>query len=166
MSHVRMWSVAFNEMVHSSELKSRWVMSCGWNLACLSTADVFNYHLNYFPAWQNSGILHLWCSLSVNSYQPNLHAGGGRASILNRNLETDRILMICCWHNPASTPNHEDPAAVRLRLCTLAMGSVIRCHFSISGPLDEIWANILLPFDSCRQLDLFLLSRFFSFSFF
>lgn len=52
MSHVRMWSVAFNVMVHSSEPKSWWVISCGWNLACLNIKNSRCVcHLNYFPAW-------------------------------------------------------------------------------------------------------------------
>ena len=165
MSHVRMWSVPFNEVVHSSELKTRWVMSCGWNLACLSTADLFT----------------IWITLQLEKIQvfyicgahfPWTHTNQISMQVEDEHQYSTGIwrLIESSWFAVDTTLRQHQimriPQPCACAFATLAMGSVIRFYLSISGPLDEIWANLLLTFDSCRQLVLFLLIRFFSFSFF
>ena len=170
MSHVRMWSVAFNEMLHSNELKCWWIMSCRWwNLACLFDVRVQQICLPsdyYFPAWHfrySTFVVLLTFRQLILTKSPcrwrtsiNTQQEFGDCSNPHDLLLTQACL---CQHQIMRIPQ---PCAC----VTLAMGPVIRCHLSISGPLEESWANLLLPLDSCRQFALFLLIRFFSFCYF
>ena len=123
MSHVRMWSVAFNEMLHSNEFKCWWIMSRRWwNLACLFNDRVLQQMClpseYYFPAWH---FRYSTCVVLITFRHFILTKSPcrWRTSIDQYSTGIWRLFK-SSWSAgdtslPVSTPVHEDPAAVRLR---------------------------------------------------
>lgn len=121
MSHVRMRSVGYNEMLHSNELKCWWIMSCRWwNLACLMNEySRCVCHLNTTFQLDTSGILHCVVLITFRHFILTKSPCRWRTSIDQYSTGLWRLFK-SSWSAgdtslPVSTPVHEDPAAVRLR---------------------------------------------------